>query len=70
MHEREFLSLLYRWLQQKLETADEAEKNLVFKEIRPHLSSLVSNMFGNYVRINCMMCVNFFLCIQYTIDVS
>jgi len=38
-----------RFIQQKLETATDSEKQLVFKEILPHSLGLVVDVFGNYV---------------------
>eukprot|EP01127_Copromyxa_protea_P013202 TRINITY_DN3529_c0_g1_i1.p1 TRINITY_DN3529_c0_g1~~TRINITY_DN3529_c0_g1_i1.p1 ORF type:complete len:901 (+),score=138.88 TRINITY_DN3529_c0_g1_i1:76-2703(+) len=38
-----------RFIQQKLEIATPAEKNMVFKEILPHSHSLMIDVFGNYV---------------------
>jgi len=38
-----------RFIQQKLETATVAEKQLVFKEILPHALQLMVDVFGNYV---------------------
>jgi pumilio RNA-binding family len=38
-----------RFIQQKLETATEDEKTMVFNEIMPHGLSLMTDVFGNYV---------------------
>lgn len=38
-----------RFIQQKLETATAAEKDMVFAEIMPHALSLMTDVFGNYV---------------------
>jgi hypothetical protein len=38
-----------RFIQQKLETADDSEKDLVFSEILPHALTLMTDVFGNYV---------------------
>eukprot|EP01120_Amphizonella_sp_Union-15-10_P015619 TRINITY_DN8071_c0_g4_i3.p1 TRINITY_DN8071_c0_g4~~TRINITY_DN8071_c0_g4_i3.p1 ORF type:complete len:789 (-),score=198.44 TRINITY_DN8071_c0_g4_i3:229-2595(-) len=38
-----------RFIQQKLETASVAEKQMVFKEIYPHALNLMVDVFGNYV---------------------
>jgi hypothetical protein len=38
-----------RFIQQKLETASVAEKQMVFKEIYPHALQLMTDVFGNYV---------------------
>nr|GEY87928.1 pumilio homolog 4 [Tanacetum cinerariifolium] len=38
-----------RFIQQKLETATVAEKNLIFPEIIPHARNLMTDVFGNYV---------------------
>jgi len=38
-----------RFIQQKLESASVAEKNMVFKEIFPAALSLMTDVFGNYV---------------------
>ncbi|URD83561.1 Nucleic acid binding protein NABP [Musa troglodytarum] len=38
-----------RFIQQKLETATNEEKNMVFEEIMPHALSLMTDVFGNYV---------------------
>jgi pumilio RNA-binding family len=38
-----------RFIQQKLERATNAEKDLVFKEILPNSSQLMTDVFGNYV---------------------
>ncbi|KAG0040894.1 mRNA binding protein puf3 [Podila clonocystis] len=38
-----------RFIQQKLETATEAEKTMVFEEILPHALHLMTDVFGNYV---------------------
>lgn len=38
-----------RFIQQKLETCSVDEKELVLKEILPHASTLIKDVFGNYV---------------------
>ncbi|XP_077226162.1 pumilio homolog 1-like [Tasmannia lanceolata] len=38
-----------RFIQQKLETASEEEKNKIFPEIIPHVRALMTDVFGNYV---------------------
>ncbi|KAI3993431.1 hypothetical protein MKX01_007876, partial [Papaver californicum] len=38
-----------RFIQQKLETASEEEKNMVFQEIIPQALALMTDVFGNYV---------------------
>ncbi|XWS56414.1 hypothetical protein CRYUN_Cryun09bG0083300 [Craigia yunnanensis] len=38
-----------RFIQQKLETATEEEKNKIFPEIIPHARALITDVFGNYV---------------------
>ncbi|XP_022745183.1 pumilio homolog 4-like isoform X2 [Durio zibethinus] len=38
-----------RFIQQKLETATEEEKNKIFPEIIPHACALMTDVFGNYV---------------------
>ncbi|KAF9318671.1 mRNA binding protein puf3 [Podila horticola] len=38
-----------RFIQQKLETATDAEKTMVFEEILPHALHLMTDVFGNYV---------------------
>ncbi|ONK62223.1 uncharacterized protein A4U43_C07F1640 [Asparagus officinalis] len=38
-----------RFIQQKLETASTAEKDMVYDEIMPHAFSLMTDVFGNYV---------------------
>ena len=38
-----------RFIQQKLERASSAEKDLVFKEILPNAPQLMTDVFGNYV---------------------
>ncbi|XVF23572.1 hypothetical protein REPUB_Repub13aG0050300 [Reevesia pubescens] len=38
-----------RFIQQKLETATEEEKNKIFPEIIPHARALMTDVFGNYV---------------------
>ncbi|KAF9201878.1 mRNA binding protein puf3 [Haplosporangium sp. Z 27] len=38
-----------RFIQQKLETATEQEKAMVFNEILPHALQLMTDVFGNYV---------------------
>ncbi|XWS07986.1 hypothetical protein CRYUN_Cryun41cG0038100 [Craigia yunnanensis] len=38
-----------RFIQQKLETASEEEKNKIFPEIIPHARALMIDVFGNYV---------------------
>mmetsp|Transcript_7102 Transcript_7102/g.9824 ORF Transcript_7102/g.9824 Transcript_7102/m.9824 type:complete len:877 (-) Transcript_7102:379-3009(-) len=38
-----------RFIQQKLESATDSEKQLVFKEILPHALQLMVDVFGNYV---------------------
>ena len=38
-----------RFIQQKLETATAAEKQMVFKEILPNALQLMVDVFGNYV---------------------
>jgi hypothetical protein len=38
-----------RFIQQKLESATPAEKQMVFKEIYPHALQLMTDVFGNYV---------------------
>ncbi|KAI3416670.1 PUM-HD domain-containing protein [Psidium guajava] len=50
-HVVEFSSDQYgsRFIQQKLETAREEEKNMIFPEIIPHARSLMTDVFGNYV---------------------
>jgi pumilio RNA-binding family len=40
-----------RFIQQKIETADEEDKKVVFDEIMPlHALRLIQDVFGNYVR--------------------
>ncbi|KAJ0987799.1 hypothetical protein J5N97_006155 [Dioscorea zingiberensis] len=50
-HVVEFSSDQYgsRFIQQKLETATDEEKNMVFEEIMPQALSLMTDVFGNYV---------------------
>lgn len=38
-----------RFIQQKLENCSVEEKTLVFKEVLPHASKLMTDVFGNYV---------------------
>lgn len=38
-----------RFIQQKLENCSVDEKELVFKEVLPHASKLMTDVFGNYV---------------------
>ncbi|KAG0044433.1 mRNA binding protein puf3 [Gryganskiella cystojenkinii] len=38
-----------RFIQQKLETATDEEKQMVFEEILPHALQLMTDVFGNYV---------------------
>ncbi|KAG0335425.1 Dihydroorotate dehydrogenase (quinone), mitochondrial [Podila humilis] len=38
-----------RFIQQKLETASDEEKTMVFDEIMPHALQLMTDVFGNYV---------------------
>ena len=38
-----------RFIQQKLETAEDPEKQLVFEEILPSALQLMTDVFGNYV---------------------
>lgn len=38
-----------RFIQQKLENCSIQDKASVFKEILPHASSLITDVFGNYV---------------------
>lgn len=39
-----------RFIQQKIETADEEEKQIIFDEIMPHHAlRLIQDVFGNYV---------------------
>jgi len=38
-----------RFIQQKLEAATAADKQLVFKEVYPHALNLMTDVFGNYV---------------------
>lgn len=38
-----------RFIQQKLENANDNDKQLVFKEILPHCLQLMVDVFGNYV---------------------
>lgn len=38
-----------RFIQQKLETATDEEKNMVFEEIMPQALPLMTDVFGNYV---------------------
>ncbi|KAL4564388.1 hypothetical protein LXL04_028452 [Taraxacum kok-saghyz] len=38
-----------RFIQQKLEVCSNAEKESVFKEVLPHTSKLMTDVFGNYV---------------------
>jgi mRNA-binding protein PUF3 len=38
-----------RFIQQKLETANSDEKEVVFSEIRPNSLQLMTDVFGNYV---------------------
>ena len=44
-----FLTILLRFIQQKLETAAVADKQLVFNEILPSALVLMVDVFGNYV---------------------
>lgn len=50
-HVVEFSSDQYgsRFIQQKLETATDEEKNMVFEEIMPQALPLMTDVFGNYV---------------------
>ena len=41
--------LFFRFIQQKLERAAPAEKDLVFREILPSCHTLMTDVFGNYV---------------------
>lgn len=38
-----------RFIQQKLETATDEEKNAIFPEIFPYSRTLMTDVFGNYV---------------------
>eukprot|EP00262_Sarcandra_glabra_P019144 TRINITY_DN7108_c0_g4_i2.p1 TRINITY_DN7108_c0_g4~~TRINITY_DN7108_c0_g4_i2.p1 ORF type:complete len:800 (-),score=154.62 TRINITY_DN7108_c0_g4_i2:373-2553(-) len=38
-----------RFIQQKLETCSDEDKSSVFEEVRPHASTLITDVFGNYV---------------------
>src|SRR3954468_72942 len=38
-----------RFIQQKLETANSDEKEVLFNEIRPNTRQLMTDVFGNYV---------------------
>ena len=38
-----------RFIQQKLENCSVEEKELVFREVLPHASKLMTDVFGNYV---------------------
>jgi pumilio RNA-binding family len=38
-----------RFIQQKLETASNEEKDMIFPEILPQARTLMSDVFGNYV---------------------
>jgi len=38
-----------RFIQQKLETCNVEEKASVFQEVLPHASTLMTDVFGNYV---------------------
>lgn len=38
-----------RFIQQKLETANSEEKQLVFEEVLPNALQLMTDVFGNYV---------------------
>jgi pumilio RNA-binding family len=38
-----------RFIQQKLENCSAEEKALVFKEVLPHASKLMTDVFGNYL---------------------
>lgn len=38
-----------RFIQQKLESASDEEKDLIFKEVQPHALKLMTDVFGNYV---------------------
>lgn len=38
-----------RFIQQKLESCSVEEKALVFREVLPHASKLMTDVFGNYV---------------------
>lgn len=38
-----------RFIQQKLETATDEEKNAIFPEILPYGRTLMTDVFGNYV---------------------
>ncbi|KAK3827028.1 MAG: armadillo-type protein [Linnemannia gamsii] len=38
-----------RFIQQKLETATDEEKQMIFEEIMPHALQLMTDVFGNYV---------------------
>lgn len=51
MHVVEFSGDQYgsRFIQQKLETANSAEKDLIFREIHPNALQLMTDVFGNYV---------------------
>ncbi|XP_031373176.1 pumilio homolog 4 [Punica granatum] len=50
-HVVEFSSDQYgsRFIQQKLETATEEEKDKIFPEVMPHARTLMTDVFGNYV---------------------
>jgi len=45
-----------RFIQQKLETASEEEKDMVFHEIMPQALSLMTDVFGNYVVQKVLFC--------------
>jgi hypothetical protein len=50
-----------RFIQQKLENCTTEEKALLFAKILPHTSSLMTDVFGNYViqKVRC----SFFICV-------
>jgi hypothetical protein len=39
----------YRFIQSKLERATLQEKEAIFAEIKPHITNLMTDVFGNYV---------------------
>ena len=42
-----------RFIQQKIETADEEEMQIIFDEIMPkHAIDLIQDVFGNYVSVS------------------
>jgi pumilio RNA-binding family len=46
-----------RFIQQKLETASNEEKTMVFQEVLPHALTLMTDVFGNYVIQKVVLCI-------------